>query len=100
MPLGAQVAVNTALDSNLRSVEQQLGLLTLPLYIVVAQVVGLALLFVLAMAGLLVDGQSVDIATLKSRGGSAAQLQPSGTARSNEAIAAEIKANLLPGVST
>lgn len=72
--LGAQVAVNTSLDTNLRNVEQQLGLLTLPLYIVVAQVVGLALLFVLAMAGLLVDGQSVDVATLKSRGGSGAQL--------------------------
>src|SRR5207302_1870973 len=72
--LGDQVNVSTALDKNITTVQQQLSLLTLPLYVVVAQVVGLALLFVLAMAGLLVDGQSVDIATLKSRGASAVQL--------------------------
>ncbi len=71
---GAQILVNTGLDSTIRSVQQQLALLTLPLYIVVAQVVGLALLFVLAMAGLLIEGQTGGIATLKSRGASAVQL--------------------------
>jgi ABC-type lipoprotein release transport system permease subunit len=72
--LGEQVVVATSLDKTIAAVRQQLSLLTLPLYVVVAQIVGLALLFVLAMAGLLVDGQTVEIATLKSRGASAMQL--------------------------
>jgi ABC-type lipoprotein release transport system permease subunit len=72
--LGAETSVNTSLDHTIQDVRQQLSLLSLPLYIVVAQVVGLALLFVLAMAGLLVEGQTGDIATLKSRGASGVQL--------------------------
>jgi ABC-type lipoprotein release transport system permease subunit len=72
--LGAQVAVNTALDHDIVQVQQQLALLALPLYIIVSQVVALTLLFVLAMAGLLVESQTGDIATLKSRGASAVQM--------------------------
>lgn len=69
-----QVTVGTALDSIITQLQAQLRLLGLPLYVIVAQIVGLALLFVTAMAGLLIDGQSQDIATLKSRGASATQL--------------------------
>lgn len=72
--LGVNVAVATGLDQSINNVTQQLALLGLPLYVVVAQVVGLALLFVVAMAGLLVDGQTVEISTLKSRGASGTQL--------------------------
>ncbi|HEV7129231.1 MAG TPA: FtsX-like permease family protein [Ktedonobacterales bacterium] len=79
--LGVNVAVVTALDKSIADVQNQLALLGLPLYIVVAQVVGLALLFVVAMASLLVDGQTVEIATLKSRGASGAQLLGSYTAQ-------------------
>lgn len=72
--LGVTVNVATALDQSIANINQQLALLGLPLYIIVAQVVGLALLFVVAMAGLLIDGQTVEIATLKSRGASGTQL--------------------------
>jgi putative ABC transport system permease protein len=72
--LNANVTVATQLDQSINNINQQLALLGLPLYVVVAQVVGLALLFVVAMAGLLIDGQTVEIATLKSRGASGTQL--------------------------
>lgn len=68
------VAFGTKLDTLVGQLTQQLGLLNLPLYIIVAQVAGLALLFVIAMAGLLVDGQAGALATLKSRGASSTQL--------------------------
>lgn len=68
------VGVISSLDSIIKGLEGQENLLALPLYIVVAQVVGLALLFVVAMAGLLIEGQSQEIATLKSRGASGTQL--------------------------
>lgn len=68
------VAVKSQLDTTIGDIENQEALLALPLYVIVAQVVGLALLFVAAMAGLLIEGQSQDIATLKSRGASGAQL--------------------------
>ena len=68
------VAFGTKLDTLVGQLTQQLSLLDLPLYIVVAQVAGLALLFIIAMAGLLVDGQAGELATLKSRGASSAQL--------------------------
>lgn len=68
------VAFGTKLDTLVGQLAQQLGLLNLPLYILVAQVAGLALLFVIAMAGLLVDGQAGELATLKSRGASGTQL--------------------------
>ena len=69
-----QVSVGTALDSIIAQLQSQLRLLGLPLYVIVAQIVGLALLFVAAMSSLLIDVQSQEIATLKSRGASAAQL--------------------------
>ena len=70
----ATVTISTGLEGDIHNVVQQLTLLTLPLYVIVAQVVGLALLFVTAMAGLLVEGQAGYIATLKSRGASGWQL--------------------------
>ncbi|HEX6122495.1 MAG TPA: hypothetical protein VFY89_05015, partial [Ktedonobacterales bacterium] len=69
-----RVTVGTQLDTLIGGVRQQLQTLALPLYIVVAQVLGLALLFVVAMAGLLVETQAGEIATLKSRGGSLFQI--------------------------
>ena len=51
-----------------------MGLLAQPLYVVVALVVGLALLFIAVLGGLLVEGQAGEIATLKSRGASVPQL--------------------------
>jgi putative ABC transport system permease protein len=71
---GVSVIVIGDLDQTIHDVKSQLALLGLPLYVVVGQVVGLALLFVVAMAGLLVDAQSAEIATLKSRGASGTQL--------------------------
>ncbi len=68
------VGVISSLDKIITGLQGQENLLALPLYIVVGQVVGLALLFVVAMAGLLIEGQSQEIATLKSRGGSGTQL--------------------------
>lgn len=67
-------AVLTSLVQNVHDEEQQLALLALPLYVVAAQVVGLALLFVMAIAGLVVEGEAGQIATLESRGTSGAQL--------------------------
>jgi putative ABC transport system permease protein len=68
------VSVITGLDDLLAQLQQQLAVLALPLYIVVAQVVSLALLFIAAIAGLLVERQATMIATLKSRGVSGAQV--------------------------
>ncbi|MGO8947391.1 MAG: ABC transporter permease, partial [Ktedonobacterales bacterium] len=74
LPGVANVGLETNLDSVIGDVQAQESLLALPLYVIVAQIVGLALLFVAAMAGLLIDGQAQEIATLKSRGASGAQL--------------------------
>jgi putative ABC transport system permease protein len=68
------VTVASKLDTLLAAVQQEENLLSLPLYVVAVQVVGLALLFVAAMASLLIEGQSQDIATLKSRGESGTQI--------------------------
>jgi ABC-type lipoprotein release transport system permease subunit len=68
------IGVGTNLDHILGGLEQQAELLALPLYIVIAQLVGLALLFVIAMASLLIEAQAGEIATLKSRGASLSQL--------------------------
>jgi ABC-type antimicrobial peptide transport system permease subunit len=68
------VGVQTQLDKIITGLQGQQSLLALPLYVVVSQVVGLALLFVFAMAGLLIEGQSQEIATLKSRGASGSQM--------------------------
>ncbi len=66
--------VLTTLDTTIHHLQQQLALLAQPLYIIVAQVVGLALLFVVIMAGLLIESQAAEIAALKSRGASGTQL--------------------------
>jgi putative ABC transport system permease protein len=68
------IGVGTNLDNILGGLEQQAGLLELPLYIIIAQLVGLALLFVIAMASLLIEAQAGEISTLKSRGASLTQL--------------------------
>jgi ABC-type lipoprotein release transport system permease subunit len=68
------IGVGTNLDNILGGLEQQAGLLELPLYIIISQLVGLALLFVIAMATLLIEAQAGEIATLKSRGASRTQL--------------------------
>ncbi len=68
------VGAISSLDKIISGLQGQENLLALPLYVVVAQVVGLALLFVVAMAGLLIEGQGQEIATLKSRGASGTQL--------------------------
>jgi hypothetical protein len=62
------------LEQIIASVQQQLQLIALPLYVIAAQIVGLALLFVATMAALLIEQQSEEIATLKSRGTSGAQM--------------------------
>ena len=53
----ANVVTLGGLDQIIQSVEQQLSLIALPLYVIAAQIVGLALLFVAAMAGLLIEYQ-------------------------------------------
>lgn len=68
------ITVKTALDTLIGGLQQQLDVLAQPLYIVVVQVAGLALLFIFAMAGLLIENQAGEIATLKSRGASGTQL--------------------------
>jgi putative ABC transport system permease protein len=68
------VGLETRLDSVIADIQSQEALLSLPLYVIVAQVVGLALLFVATMAALLVEGQTQEISTLKSRGASGTQL--------------------------
>jgi ABC-type lipoprotein release transport system permease subunit len=64
----------TDLSRTLDAVQKQQAFLALPLFVIVAQIVGLALLFVVSMASLLIDGQGQDIATLKSRGASDSQV--------------------------
>ncbi|MGO8948324.1 MAG: FtsX-like permease family protein, partial [Ktedonobacterales bacterium] len=68
------IGVGTQLDSILRDQQQQFERLAQPLYIIIIPLVGLALLFVAAMASLLIENQATDIATLKSRGASRTQL--------------------------
>ena len=74
LPGIASVNTLTGLDQTIADIQSQQALLALPLYVIVAQVVGLALLFVAAMAALLVEGQAQEITTLKSRGASGSQL--------------------------
>ena len=70
----ANVLTQGGLDQIIQGVQKQLSLIALPLYVIAAQIVGLALLFVAAMASLLIEYQSQGIATLKSRGISGTQL--------------------------
>lgn len=74
LPGVGDVTLQTHLDSVINDIQSQQSLLTLPLYVIVAQIVGLALLFVAAMASLLIEGQNQEISTLKSRGASGMQL--------------------------
>ncbi len=67
-------AVATQLDALLRGQEQQFALLAQPLYIVTAMLVGVTLLFVVAMSSLLVESQAGATATLTSRGASRTQI--------------------------
>lgn len=68
------VLMQGGLDQIIIDVQRQLSLVTAPLSIIAAQIVGLALFFVAAMASLLIEQQSWEIATLKSRGASSTQL--------------------------
>lgn len=68
------VTIGTQLDQLIAQVQQQLQLLEQPLYIIIAQVVILALLFIVAMAALVVEAQGAELATLKSRGAGIVQL--------------------------
>ncbi|HET9981678.1 MAG TPA: FtsX-like permease family protein, partial [Ktedonobacterales bacterium] len=61
-------------DQTIMDLQRQLSLIALPLYVIAAQIVGLALLFVAAMAGILIERQQQGIAMLKSRGMSSPQL--------------------------
>jgi hypothetical protein len=70
----SSVTLVSALPTAINGLQGQLALLAQPLYIVVAQVVGLTLFFVVAMAELLVEDQAAEIAALKSRGASGGQL--------------------------
>ena len=65
--------LTTQLDTELAGLVREVSLLAQPLYVVVALVVGLALLFIAVIGGLLVEGQAGEIATLKSRGASVPQ---------------------------
>jgi putative ABC transport system permease protein len=64
----------TQLPTMLQSVGRQTALLALPLYFIAAPTIGLALLFIAAVAAMLIEAQAEELATLKSRGLSAPQL--------------------------
>lgn len=72
-------SVGTSLDKLIQQMQAQLALLKLPLASVVALIVGLALLFVVIMASILIESQRGEFATLTSRGASAAQMMISFT---------------------
>ncbi|HEY7357714.1 MAG TPA: FtsX-like permease family protein, partial [Ktedonobacterales bacterium] len=69
-----QAQVNTGLNQLLSDYQHRLDLLALPLYVVMAQVLGLILFYIVVVAGLLVERQAAEIATLKSRGASGMQV--------------------------
>lgn len=66
--------VGTSLDKLIHQVQEQRELLDLPLASVVALIEGLTLLFVVVMAGILLERQRGEIATLTSRGASRTQV--------------------------
>jgi hypothetical protein len=72
--VGANAEVLGNLDQALLELQRQLALLGLPLDVVVAQLVGLPLLFVMIMGVLVVEAQAPVLATLASRGASRGQL--------------------------
>ncbi|HLV97226.1 MAG TPA: FtsX-like permease family protein [Ktedonobacterales bacterium] len=89
-----QAQVNTGLNQLLSDYQHKLDLLALPLYVVMAQVLGLILFYIVVVAGLLVERQAAEIATLKSRGASG--LQVLGLYLAQGAILAVIAALLGP----
>jgi putative ABC transport system permease protein len=70
----ASVRLFTGLDTAIPAAQRQLALLAQPLAMLALLVAGLALLFVAALAGLLAEAQAPEIATLRSRGASVAQV--------------------------
>jgi ABC-type lipoprotein release transport system permease subunit len=70
----SQSTVATQLDVLIQNVLQQTSLLELPLYFIAAPTIGLALLFIAAIAAMLIEAQAQELATLKSRGLSGLQL--------------------------
>lgn len=68
------VSLVTHLGEILSQGQNLFGLLRLPLYSVAAQLVIMALLFIMTMMGLLIESQSGVIATLRSRGASMTQM--------------------------
>lgn len=67
-------AVTTDLDTLLATYSRQREAISLPLYLVAAQVLGLILFYVASMAGTVVEQQSSALAIMKSRGASRGQV--------------------------
>lgn len=68
------IVVSTNLDKLITSLLSEMALLALPLTMVVAELAGVALLFSITMASLLIDDSEGEIATLTSRGASSIQV--------------------------
>jgi ABC-type antimicrobial peptide transport system permease subunit len=68
------IYITTQLDQLLASVERSGTLGSLPFYIIVAQLVGLALLFIVSVVALSLKERAGELAILKSRGASRTQL--------------------------
>ena len=68
------ITLTTDLDTVIPALQRQLGLVTLPLYGVVGQVAALVLLALGTVGSMLVESQAGEIATLRSRGASRAQV--------------------------
>jgi len=72
---GVQSAsITPGLASVVNGLLRQSSVLSLPLDVVAGQIAGLALLFIAAMTAQLIESQSGEIATLKSRGASGSQI--------------------------
>lgn len=74
LPGVTNLTTGTNLDHIIGDIGTQQSLLALPLYMIVAQVIGLTLIFIAGMGALLVEGQGQEIAMLKSRGASGMQV--------------------------
>lgn len=68
------VGLATRVSDILGQGQNLFGLLRLPLYSVAAQLVVMALLFIVTMCGMLIESQAGEIATLRSRGASLTQI--------------------------
>lgn len=69
-----KLTLTTRLDTILVALQRQLQVLSQPLYMVVAQLGGLALLFMVVVAMLLIEARADTLATLRGRGASRIQL--------------------------